>query len=207
MPSLFEGKKAKILQQLSVPDSTYQDASPKGSVDEGIRGLVDEINVLDTLVTTSSCAGRIAVYLEGKRKGKTITEIDSTEVANAGAGGKGGGQWLFVSHDPLSEGQQNQELTSMFGMSAQGGISMPASTQDVRWVRCKFEPMVGNLLSLIFLVPKVFSCPAVDIVYRFYTSFVLQLKVLYVFKLLHLGLDLERVASPVYLPSQTAQQW
>ena len=149
MPSIFETKKAKILQQLSVPDTEYNDASPKGTVDEGIRGLVDEINVLDTLITTSSCAGRIAVYLEGKRKAKTNDEIevDAPEAANAGAGGKGGGQWLFVSHDPLTEEQQAKDLTTLFGMNRQGDISTPSSAKDVRWVRCKFEPMVGIISS------------------------------------------------------------
>lgn len=146
MPSLFENKKLKILEQLAVPDSTYHDASPKGSVDERIRALVDEINVLDTLVTTSSCAGRIAVYLEGKKKSRSTTVDASAEEANAGAGGKGGGQWLFVSHDPLETPSQRlpTELTCMFGMSSGAAISIPASTQDVRWVRCKFEPMVGD---------------------------------------------------------------
>jgi tRNA wybutosine-synthesizing protein 3 len=143
MPSVFESKKAKILEQLSVPEAEYNDASPKGSVDEGIRELVDEINVLDTLVTTSSCAGRIAVYLEGKKKGNAVAEIEPAEAANAGAGGKGGGRWLFISHDPLSQEQQAEELTSMFGMVTHEGVSMPASVDDVRWVRCKFEPMVG----------------------------------------------------------------
>lgn len=146
MPSVFESKKAKILEQLAVPDSAYHDASPKGSVDVGIRDLVDQINVLDTLVTTSSCAGRIAVYLEGRKKGQPPIQDDVIQDANAGAGGKGGGRWLFVSHDPLVVPHERQEkdLTSVFGMSASDAISIPSSTRNIRWVRCKFEPMVGS---------------------------------------------------------------
>ena len=157
MQAMFSGKKARILQQLSVPSSTYQDASPKGSVDEGIRALVDEINELDTLVTTSSCAGRIAVYLEGKRKGATVVETDA---ANAGAGGKGGGQWLYVSHDSVSEETQNHDLTTLFGMSTANGISIPPLTQEIRWVRCKFEPMVGT--ACLFPFRTYFGFPQAD---------------------------------------------
>lgn len=154
MPSAFDLKKARILQQLSVPDAAYQDASPKGNVDIGIRALVDEINELDSLVTTSSCAGRIAVYLEGKKKSIAAESLQydgSLEVtANAGAGGKGGGQWLFVSHDPLTslEWQDDKRrLSASVGFTQvqnQGTVATtPASTQDVRWIRCKFEPMVN----------------------------------------------------------------
>ncbi|KAF1348802.1 methyltransferase TYW3-domain-containing protein [Delphinella strobiligena] len=148
MPSVFESKKAKILEQLAVPDSAYHDASPKGSVDVGIRDLVDQINVLDTLVTTSSCAGRIAVYLEGRKKGQPPIQDDVIQDANAGAGGKGGGRWLFVSHDPLVVPHERQEkdLTSVFGMSASDAISIPSSTRNIRWVRCKFEPMILHVL-------------------------------------------------------------
>ncbi|SPQ19689.1 eaf0b554-2a99-403a-9e31-ca3e83d52590 [Thermothielavioides terrestris] len=64
----FSLRKQKILSQLSVPDAEYTDASPKGSVDAGIRHLIDEINARPGLVTTSSCAGRVSVYLEGRKK-------------------------------------------------------------------------------------------------------------------------------------------
>ena len=150
MSSAFTAKKQKILQQLSVPDSSYTDASPKGSVDAGIRELVDEINVLDSLVTTSSCAGRIAVYLEGKKQ-VTLpsTEEERQNSTVAGAGGKGGGQWLFVSHDPLNLDKESS-VASMFRLTENATPSVPSSIQDVRWVRCKFEPMVGQLLGLSF---------------------------------------------------------
>ncbi|KAK1782758.1 methyltransferase TYW3-domain-containing protein [Copromyces sp. CBS 386.78] len=123
----FLTRKSKILSQLSVPDAEYTDASPKGSVDVAIRELIDEINHgYEGLVTTSSCAGRVSVYLEGVKKSKKTTntvdgggggneveEEGGEDGAGAGAreatstvtasssGGKGGGEWLFVSHDPL----------------------------------------------------------------------------------------------------------
>lgn len=60
----FTTKRTAILNALSQPQDDYTDASPKGSVDDQIRGLIEQINSHDTCVTTSSCAGRIAVFLE-----------------------------------------------------------------------------------------------------------------------------------------------
>ena len=123
----FLTRKSKILSQLSVPDTEYTDASPKGSVDVAIRELIDEINHgYEGLVTTSSCAGRVSVYLEGVKKSKSKnkgasgggggegkeddddddggedgTREPSGGVTASSSGGKGGGEWLFVSHDPL----------------------------------------------------------------------------------------------------------
>ncbi|EPE05613.1 trna wybutosine-synthesizing protein [Ophiostoma piceae UAMH 11346] len=122
-PERFTARKAAILEQLERPDDDYTDASPKGTVDEGVRPLIDVINKLDGFVTTSSCAGRVAVFLEGRKKKKGDVdepkeqrdepEGDSgarsaTKTTIASAGGKGGGgKWLFVSHDPLVKGAED----------------------------------------------------------------------------------------------------
>lgn len=127
----FGLKKDAIVASLSVPESSYTDASPKGSVDVGIRGLVDQINSMSELVTTSSCAGRIAVFLEGEksksRNGGRMTTGTSGEGLEGTSNeshsrhildehqkdafsqtGKStlrkkaaGGRWLFVSHSPV----------------------------------------------------------------------------------------------------------
>lgn len=111
IPETFVSRKRKILANLSIPDAEYTDLSPKGSVDEGIRDLIRDVNALPGLVTTSSCAGRISVFLEG-RKSKPQQQPAllgqdeaSTEPQRhfAPSGGKGAGKWLFVSHEPLSE--------------------------------------------------------------------------------------------------------
>jgi tRNA wybutosine-synthesizing protein 3 len=68
IPPGFISRKRKILTDLSVPDAEYTDLSPKGSVDEGIRDLIRDINALEGLVTTSSCAGRVSVFVEGSKK-------------------------------------------------------------------------------------------------------------------------------------------
>ena len=79
---LFAAKKAKILSQLSVPDAEYSDASPKGSVDDGIRDLIDEINALDGLVTTSSCAGRVSVFVKAlEERGSSFPMSQSRKLA------------------------------------------------------------------------------------------------------------------------------
>jgi tRNA wybutosine-synthesizing protein 3 len=66
MTSRFESRKQKILEQLDAPDSEYHDLSPKGSIDAPIRELIGEINGFDGIVTTSSCSGRISIFLEGQ---------------------------------------------------------------------------------------------------------------------------------------------
>ncbi|KIW96873.1 uncharacterized protein Z519_02264 [Cladophialophora bantiana CBS 173.52] len=65
VPASFVAKKSQILSHLDQPEGTYTDNSPKGTVDAQIRDLIDEINRYDGLVTTSSCAGRVAVFVEG----------------------------------------------------------------------------------------------------------------------------------------------
>jgi tRNA wybutosine-synthesizing protein 3 len=68
LPPSFLRRKALILSQLSVPADQYDDLSPKGSVDEGIRGLIEGINAREGWVTTSSCAGRVSVFVEGEKR-------------------------------------------------------------------------------------------------------------------------------------------
>ncbi|OAR01051.1 hypothetical protein LLEC1_06081 [Akanthomyces lecanii] len=118
----FEARKSIILQQLAVPDADYSDASPKGTVDVGIRPLLAKINESTGFVTTSSCAGRVSVFVEGRKTAAQhlassgaddnaaaqyneegpsgMVQPASTQTV-AGLGGKGGGgAWLYVSHDP-----------------------------------------------------------------------------------------------------------
>ncbi|KAJ5051844.1 uncharacterized protein L3040_001614 [Drepanopeziza brunnea f. sp. 'multigermtubi'] len=153
LPASFLAKKALIHAQLTAP-SPGGDLSPKGSVDEQIRPLIDEVNARAGCVTTSSCAGRISVFFEGRRK------------AVAAGGGKGaGGRWLFVSHDPVdvaagcageetwarrlgmqrlrSEGQeQEQEQEQEALQRAMGNV-----TGKTRLVHFKFEPMILHVLT------------------------------------------------------------
>lgn len=144
VPELFHSRKAKILADLSIPDAEYTDLSPKGSVDEGIRDLIADINALPGLVTTSSCAGRISVFLEGRRKQQQQQQEPERQFVPSG--GKGAGKWLYVSHDPFKsssaeEGGRKKSLHEKFGM-VEGDGKMPAD-KPLRLVRFSFEPMVS----------------------------------------------------------------
>lgn len=156
--SSFQRKKQKILDELAKSENEYTDLSPKGSVDAGIRDLIEEINHLDGIVTTSSCAGRISVYLEGNkdlhrqrtnvRRGEQDTSPQEPQLAQGTVpGGKGaGGRWLYVSHDPLdlhpSTGSEDMHVMNLFGLSP--CLAGPDTTVNkaTRFVRVAFEPMV-----------------------------------------------------------------
>ncbi|KAJ8609573.1 hypothetical protein MRB53_039024 [Persea americana] len=150
--AIFEQKKQAILTQLDTPLQDYKDLSPKGSVDVEIKDLIAEINGQDGLVTTSSCAGRIAVFLDGSQTRNTGHE-QAEDVLNESAalvqGGKGGdGRWLYVSHAPLTEqGGELAEpsLSERFGLNA---AAQPVCMKEFsRLVHFKFEPMILHILA------------------------------------------------------------
>jgi tRNA wybutosine-synthesizing protein 3 len=151
MTGRFETRKKQILNQLDTPDSEYHDLSPKGSVDEPIRDLISEINALEGLVTTSSCSGRISVFLEGRKTRSDDVNTGQGEQSLAGPGGKGGGgAWLFISHCPV-DGSQSQSATSylsMFGLQNAPAEEEDAPSIDSRFVHLKFEPMVSLCIVL-----------------------------------------------------------
>ncbi|PBP16903.1 hypothetical protein BUE80_DR012368 [Diplocarpon rosae] len=163
LPTSFLSKKSRILSQLSVPISDYDDLSPKGSIDVGIRELIDEINGLEGCVTTSSCAGRISVFLEGRKSsvgGGEEGDVgegygERSDVKAAGVGGKGnGGRWLFVSHDPVEiQGCGGKgSWVEMMGMARlEGGEEELqrelGSVTERRLVHFKFEPMILHILT------------------------------------------------------------
>lgn len=127
--SPFDQKRTNILHSLSLEPANYTDLSPKGSVDEPIRHLINLINHNSDLVTTSSCSGRVSVFLEG-----------------SGSGGKGGGgRWLFVSHDPLDLNGK-ESWTERFGLHPSAGNGQKGVSTNVRHVHLKFEPMILHIL-------------------------------------------------------------
>ncbi len=148
MTNRFEARKQKILEQLNVPDSEYHDLSPKGSVDEPIRDLISDINGLEGFVTTSSCSGRMSVYLEGNKadSDSTISTSENQE-ARAGPGGKGGGAWLFISHTPLevSDADGTSDYMSMCGLDSTASKEATIPPVTCRYIHLKFEPMVSQI--------------------------------------------------------------
>ncbi len=163
----FTTRKQAILTHLSTPAESYTDASPKGSVDAGIRHLIDALNAREGLVTTSSCAGRVSIYLEGRKTTAGATagggggaaalggespaaEGSGGEVGSA-VGGKGGGEWLFVSHDPVEGdgGEGGYEALLLGREAGVSGVGQEVGVVDgaSRLIHFKFEPMVCFALS------------------------------------------------------------
>merc|ERR1719162_2971165 len=76
--SEFTRRKQQILASL--------DRSPKGSLDAPIVDFLSWLNAQTKVVTTSSCSGRIAIFL------------GSSNPANSK-----GGEWLICSHEEVSD--------------------------------------------------------------------------------------------------------
>ena len=150
IPDTFVARKEKILQALSVPHEEYTDLSLKGSVDDGIKDLINKVNSIDGLVTTSSCAGRISVFLEGSKdepEGARLGGTDDHSSQRVVPGGKGmGGRWLFISHDPVSPPTSSNEevdpVMGLFGLSPSQRLLDISQPPKMRLIRFQFEPMV-----------------------------------------------------------------
>lgn len=141
MLTRFQTRKEKILEQLAAPDEQYHDLSPKGSVDAPIRALIEVINDLEGLVTTSSCSGRISVFLEGRRADVNGEATDDT--SSAGPGGKGGGgAWLYLSHDPIATANVQSDFMTLFSLEPDASAQRTAYP-GCRYIHLKFEPMVS----------------------------------------------------------------
>jgi tRNA wybutosine-synthesizing protein 3 len=152
MTSRFEIRKQNILAQLDAPTDEYHDLSPKGSVDEPIRDLIGEINTLQGLVTTSSCSGRISVFLEGRKSSsEDVLSMEDSD-ARAGPGGKGGGgAWLFISHDPVETllADESSALSAKFGFQDTALPEERVPAVNSRYIHLKFEPMVSSMLAVL----------------------------------------------------------
>ena len=149
----FDVRKAKIMAEIASPSP---DASPKGSIDTQILPLITRLNEHADAFTTSSCSGRISVFLEGTKR--LVESEPSAEkggpppAPSAGiTGGKGdGGKWLFVSHDPVEVASMCDAdiADTVVGRNPSTTINCgqfdltPAS----RFVHFKFETMVSQIL-------------------------------------------------------------
>ena len=140
--TLFDQRKIKILQELASNDP---DLSPKGSPDDGVLALLEQLNAHHDYVTTSSCSGRAVVFLDADRDGQ---------------GDDARGRWLMNQHTPftdevLSKPSLEQLHGLLFGDVNIGPTDDPPVSAS-RMVSFKFEPLVLFLSSM--LMRADFTC-------------------------------------------------
>jgi tRNA wybutosine-synthesizing protein 3 len=153
----FTQKKRFILEQIGSPDGT--DLSPKGSIDEPLLDLIGLINTHPDMVTTSSCSGRLSVFLEGSKHhlgggvamGSSSNDGQQQQVQKVG--GKGlGGKWLYISHEP--ETINSKEWWQTVKETNEHDEDQEISKEDLenRYVLYKFEAMVSSVLLCVFFL-------------------------------------------------------
>ncbi|CAI4063083.1 hypothetical protein SUVZ_07G1960 [Saccharomyces uvarum] len=129
----FEQKKRAILNEIG---SAQPDLSPKGSIDVLCLPIIDLINTSNDMVTTSSCSGRVSVFLEGTKSYHGEVKI----------GGKGqGGKWLYVTHDCEKVVGWLDELMSKNEYAFETcGNHIPSEqiTGTTRYILYKYEPFI-----------------------------------------------------------------
>lgn len=128
----FDQKKSSILAEINSTLADTPDLSPKGSIDEICIPIMNLINSHPDMVTTSSCSGRVSVFLEGIKD----AEADSVQI-----GAKGNqGRWLFVSHEP--EKLHNWHTLIAFSYQPQEQQLYALIDNDTRYILYKFEPLI-----------------------------------------------------------------
>ena len=141
------------------PLRLFVDKSPKGSVDEAIRSLVDLINAHPSYATLSSCSGRIAVFdPSGLGRGaedtratrsvdadaigqqdETVSERgDSANTTTSSSSGKGSGRWALSSHAPIAP-QQLIDILNEKVNETDGGAGGSAAPPTLMF---KHEPLL-----------------------------------------------------------------
>ncbi|CAH6723362.1 tRNA wybutosine-synthesizing protein 3 [[Candida] jaroonii] len=119
----FDQKKQLILKEIGDDTSVTKDLSPKGSIDEPCIPIINLINAHPNMVTTSSCSGRVSVFIEGIKDREKI-------------GSKGNqGHWIYVNHHPDIE---NWYKTIDYKINTQ---STPTN-ELTRYILYKFEPLI-----------------------------------------------------------------
>ncbi|ANZ74720.1 BA75_00977T0 [Komagataella pastoris] len=120
----FDQKKAQILAEIATTNEANPDLSPKGTIDELCLPIMNSINSHRDMITTSSCSGRVSVFLEGDKKG-------SSKIGAKGVGG----HWLFVTHDKKQVPHWWKNID--FENHVENSNFKPS-----RFVLFKFEPLI-----------------------------------------------------------------
>ncbi|KAI3404858.1 hypothetical protein KGF56_002375 [Candida oxycetoniae] len=134
MQDPFRQKKQSILASISTNGPDNVDASPKGTIDEHCLPIINLINAHPDMVTTSSCSGRVSVYLEGTQD----------KIVSKGNHGK----WLFVTHDPSEMLDWYKTLNFTFEPN------FPSSAYNARGIIYKFEALILHVKCRDFATAK-----------------------------------------------------
>ncbi|KAK5073665.1 hypothetical protein LTR64_007198 [Lithohypha guttulata] len=189
IPSSFRRKKATILAELERPDNDYTDKSPKGSVDAEILELIAKINEFEGYVTTSSCAGRVVVFVEGRKalredksgvvdgasdaQQETGRDVSSNATSvGGGPGGKGhGNKWFPVPVEEVSSTSPTA-LHDLFQLEPKSTPSSGPTTSnlsyrpDLRLIKLSFSPLILHILCANLQGAKVLLAAAINAGFR-----------------------------------------
>lgn len=136
----FDQKKLHILKEIGLNSEENPDASPKGTIDDLCIPLITLINGHKDMVTTSSCSGRLSVFLEGRKQNKELTE-ETTDQTVVRIGAKGdGGRWLFVSHEKedIIDWWKKEDIMLKYDTD----IDDSTYSHNTRYVLFKYEPLI-----------------------------------------------------------------
>ncbi|ODV79430.1 TYW3-domain-containing protein [Suhomyces tanzawaensis NRRL Y-17324] len=127
MQDPFDQKKQAILHEIGATNGGIPDSSPKGSIDEICIPIINLINSNQDMVTTSTCSGRVSVFLEG------VKDIGKEEVKIGSKGNQG--HWIFVTHHP-------EELPGWYDNVDFKFHQHWETNSNTRHILYKFEPLI-----------------------------------------------------------------
>jgi tRNA wybutosine-synthesizing protein 3 len=128
-------------------DILNNDKSPKGSVDEKAKPIVNLINNSTKYFTTSSCSGRISVF----------SDVSDPEKKKKK---KKGGSWLYVSHNSIDR------INDYNSVLRECCVEDCDVTNTNRFVYFKFEPFILHVDCVSLEDAERLSSTAIQCGYR-----------------------------------------
>ncbi|KAH9811989.1 methyltransferase TYW3-domain-containing protein [Melampsora americana] len=116
------------------------DRSTKGSIDEPALPFLRLFNAHPDWITTSTCSGRLVTYLPGPAMATGTSKVVSVN-------GKGGGDWLFVTHSTLSSSQLSSPISTLFGGRVVDTTHCVRSDPTDRIIQMTYQPPVIHLMA------------------------------------------------------------